>query len=106
MQIILNEKNEIMSFASIGEIDDSRAREYEGELPDNFVEEFNPSAYLLDGNNIIAKNPDYVAPSSSVPIGPSDVQNIVIQQAVKMAQMQKNIMQQSQDIAKLKGANS
>lgn len=75
MQIVLNEKNEIMSFTLIGEINDSKSREYDGELPDDFVEEFKPGAYLLDDNNVIAKNPDYVAPEPPV-IGPSQQDKI------------------------------
>lgn len=44
------------------------------------------------------------APES--PVAPSEMQQIVMQQAMTIAQMQQMLMQQSKDIAKLKGANA
>ncbi|ARW19867.1 hypothetical protein S100892_01294 [Pediococcus pentosaceus] len=44
------------------------------------------------------------APAS--PVAPSEMQQIVIQQAKTIAQMQQMLMQQSKDIAELKGANA
>jgi hypothetical protein len=44
------------------------------------------------------------APAS--PVAPSEMQQIVMQQAKTIAQMQQMLMQQSKDIAKLKGANA
>lgn len=40
------------------------------------------------------------------PATPSEMQQIVMQQAMTIAQMQQMLMQQSKDIAKLKGANA
>lgn len=104
MQLHLDDNNVIIGYASFGEIKNGVEFD-ENKVPDDFYDKFKPTFFMLKDSEIV-ENSDYVAPSSSVPTGPSDVQNIVIQQAVKMAQMQKIIIQQSQDIAKLKGANS
>lgn len=103
MKLVLNEKNEILSYISLGDVDNSV--EYEGEVPEDFYDNFKLKFYMLvDG--AIVENPDYVAPSSSVPTGPSDLQNMVMQQAKTIAQMQNVLIQQSKDIAELKGVKA
>lgn len=103
MKLVLNEKNEILSYISLGDVDG--AVDYQGEIPEDFYEKFKPEFYMLvDG--AIGENPDYVEPSSSLPTGPSDLQNIVMQQAKTIAQIQQMLMQQNNEIAKLKGVNA
>ncbi|WP_099300184.1 DUF2977 domain-containing protein [Pediococcus pentosaceus] len=102
MKIQINEKNEILSYAKIGDLNNSV--EFDGTIPEDFWRNFKPYFYMLKNDEIV-ENPDYVAPSSNVPTGPSDVQNIVMQQARTIIQMQSVLMQQSKDIAELKGAN-
>lgn len=102
MQLII-ENNIIEAYVRFGEIQGG-IDFAEKSLPEKFYENFKPYFYMLKNDEIV-ENPDYVAPSSNVPTGPSDVQNIVMQQARTIIQMQSVLMQQSKDIAELKGAN-
>lgn len=104
MQLQLDVNNIIIGYANFGEIKNGVEFD-ENRIPDDFYDKFKPSFYMLKDGEIV-ENPDYVAPSSSVPTGPSDVQNIVMQQAKTIVQMQSVLMQQSKDIAELKGANA
>lgn len=103
MRIQINEKNEILSYVEIGDLNDSV--EFNGTIPAEFGQSFKPYFYMLKNDEIV-ENPDYVEPSSSLPIGPSDLQTIVMQQAKTIVQIQQTLMQQNNDIAKLKGANA
>lgn len=103
MRIQINEKNEILSYVKIGDLNNSV--EFNGTIPETFMRKFKPYFYILKNDEIV-ENPDYVEPSPSVPTGPNDVQNIVMQQAKTIVQMQSVLMQQSKDIAELKGANA
>lgn len=67
MQLIINDKNEIISYARAGGLEDSI--EFGGDLPIDFVTKFRPTLYLLKSDEIVL-NPDYVAPNLTVN-GPS-----------------------------------
>lgn len=103
MKIQLNDKNEIIGCTRIGDINDSI--DYDGELPGDFWRNFRPTFYLLK-NNMIVENPDYVEPTPGLPTGPTSLQQVVMQQAKTIVQMQSVMMQQSTDIAELKGENA
>lgn len=72
MKIQINEKNEILSYAKIGDLNNSV--EFDGTIPEDFWRNFKPSFYLLE-NDAIVENPDYVAPEPPV-IGPSQQDKI------------------------------
>lgn len=62
MELVLK-NNEIIDYATVGHI--SGSVYYDGNLPEDFNENFKPSFYLLKDNEIV-KNPDYVAPETPV----------------------------------------
>lgn len=101
MQLIVNGNNEITAYATVGDIGGA---EYTGDIPDNFYSDFKPVFFLFKDGKIY-ENPDYVAPVTNLPTGPSSLQQIVMQQAMIITQMQQTLMQQSKDIATLKGVN-
>jgi hypothetical protein len=86
MKLVLNEKNEILSYISLGDVEG--AIDYQGEIPEDFYEKFKPSFYLLKNDEIV-ENPDYVEPEPPV-IGPS----IIEQQLAALGYQQ---MQDDQD---------
>lgn len=101
MQLVINEKNEITAYATVGNIGGVG---YTDEVPDNFYSDFKPYFFLFK-NEKIYENPDYVEPVPNIPTGPTNLQQIVMQQAMTIAQMQQMLMQQNKDIAELKGVN-
>lgn len=102
----LNDKNEIISYVKQGGIVGIDLTDFDAsKLPDDFFDNYRSGYYMLQNDKVV-ENPNYIAPLPSVSTGPSDVQNIVMQQAKIIAQMQSALMQQSKDIAKLKGANA
>ncbi|QDZ69398.1 DUF2977 domain-containing protein [Pediococcus pentosaceus] len=101
MQLVINDKNEITAYATVGDIGGT---EYTGDIPDNFYSDFNPAFFLFkDGG--ICENSNYVKPVPNLPTGPTSLEQIVMQQTMTIAQMQQTLMQQSKDIATLKGGN-
>lgn len=102
MQLVINEKNEITAYATVGNIGGVG---YTDEVPDNFYSDFKPYFFLFK-NEKIYENPDYAEPVSNIPTGPTNLQQIIMQQAKTIVQMQSVMMQQSKDIAELKGANA
>lgn len=102
MQLVINEKNEITAYATVGNIGGVG---YTDEVPDNFYSDFKPYFFLFK-NEKIYENPDYVEPTPGLPTGPTNLQQIVMQQSMTIAQMQQMLMQQNKDIAELKGANA
>ncbi|MDB8858799.1 DUF2977 domain-containing protein [Pediococcus acidilactici] len=63
MELVLK-NNEIIEYAIVGHI--SGSVYYDGNLPEDFNENFKPSFYLLKNNEIV-ENPDYIAPSNDTP---------------------------------------
>ncbi|MCQ0050340.1 DUF2977 domain-containing protein [Pediococcus acidilactici] len=63
MELVLK-NNEIIEYAIVGHI--SGSVYYDGNLPEEFNENFKPSYYLLKDNEIV-ENPDYIAPSNDAP---------------------------------------
>ena len=102
MLIQISDRHEIIAYTIVGGL--SSSVEYSGTVPDDFEEKFRPSFYLLKNDEIV-ENPDFVEPEPPV-VGPSDMQQMIMQQASTITQMQKIIMQQSQDIAELKGVQA
>lgn len=103
MQLLLDDKNVILGFAKIGTMDG--ATEYTGPVPDDFELKFVPRYYMFKDDGIIT-NPDYVPTKPNVPTGPTSLQQVVMQQAMTIAQMQSIMMQQNKDIAESKGADA
>lgn len=64
MQILTNDKQEIMAYVILGSIDG--AIEYNGVVPDYFESQFKPKFYVLK-NGEIRINPNYIEPSNEVP---------------------------------------
>lgn len=75
---------------------------YEGEGISDGLTDIEPPAILRPKFNFDTQKWE-TAPEA--PIEPSDMQQIVIQQAKTIAQMQSVMIQQGKDIATLKGAN-
>lgn len=72
MKIIVDENNEIVGYATNGDINGSI--EFDGAVPSGFFENFVPRFYLLEDNAILL-NPNYQEPTVDIPIpepsGPS-----------------------------------
>lgn len=102
MQLVINDKNEIIAYSTVGNIG---GIDYEGETPDNFYYDFKPGFFLFKDGKIY-ENPNYVKPVTDLPTGPTSLQQVVMQQAMTISQMQQMLMQQNKDIAKLKGVNA
>ncbi|WP_373192708.1 DUF2977 domain-containing protein [Pediococcus acidilactici] len=89
MRLRINDKDEIIAYATLGDINDST--EYAGTVPDDFYDKFKPSFYLLQNNEII-ENPNYVAPEPPV-IGLSEQDKlnaqIMLNQAKQKAEQDK-----------------
>ncbi|BAP85947.1 hypothetical protein LOOC260_114110 [Paucilactobacillus hokkaidonensis JCM 18461] len=62
MQVLTNDKNEIIGYAVTGSLTDAIIVD---KVPDDFMANFKPSFYLLKDGVIIA-NPNYTAPKESV----------------------------------------
>lgn len=106
--IVVNENNEIVQYASMGELPDSI--EYSGAIPEDFRDKFKPSFYLLE-NDAIVENPDYeeikipaVGPSTTeqqlAALGYQQMQDSQEKQALikQNAQMAYQIMQIQQQL--------
>lgn len=62
MKIEVNHNNEIVAYVKHGDILGDNLIEFEGnKIPDGFYENYKPSFYLLQNNEIV-ENPNYVAP--------------------------------------------
>lgn len=81
MEILLNEKNEIINYAIVGHVDGFT--KFSGEIPEDFIDKFKPSLFLIKENTIV-ENPDYVAPEPPV-IGPSEQDKINAQITINQA---------------------
>lgn len=68
MQLIIDENNIIEAYVRFGEIEGGIDFD-EKSLPEDFYQQFKPSFYLLQNDEIV-ENPNYVAPEPPV-IGPS-----------------------------------
>lgn len=80
--IVVNENNEIIQYASIGELPDSI--EYDGAIPEDFRDKFKPSFYMIK-DDLIVENPDYK--EIKIPaVGPSTVEQQLA--AISYQQMQ------------------
>lgn len=100
LNLIIDEDNAIQAYSRCGTF--INATKWKGKLPDGFEDDFKPSFFLLQNGDIV-ENPNYVQPK--LDFGPSSEQQILIQQAMTITQMQQMLMQQSKDIATLKGVN-
>lgn len=88
MLIKINDKNEILEYADVGGIDG--AQEFKGIRPDNFIENFKPSRYLLQ-NNEITVNPNYEEPTINIPeIEPSQTKQQLAQIAYQQMMTSKD----------------
>lgn len=90
MELKINSKNEVEALAEIGGFDDGV--EFNGSLPDEFEDNFKPSYYLFQDEQIVV-NPDYKEPIITDP-SPSQAQ----QQLAQVAYQQ---MMTTQDVTTL-----
>ncbi|GAA3608292.1 DUF2977 domain-containing protein [Secundilactobacillus similis] len=89
MRLVLNDKNEIIEFASLGDLTGSV--EFDGKVPDDFDKKFKPSFYLLQ-NDTVTVNPSYVAPVEKMPDSqPTAEQESLTAIAQQMADQQQHI---------------
>lgn len=102
MQLLVNERDEIIAYSIVGDIGGIN---YEGETPDNFYYDFKPTFFLFKNAKIYG-NPNYAEPVPNLPTGPTSLEQVVMQQAMTIAQIQQMLLQQNKDIAKLKGVNA
>lgn len=99
MRLVLD-KNQIVSFALIGDLDNSIEVD-DSIVPDDFMENFKPNYYLYD-NNIISINTNYKEPKLVVPdVKPSESQKLLMSLSQNVATLQSMIMAQNQQIAQL-----
>ncbi|WP_069825304.1 DUF2977 domain-containing protein [Pediococcus pentosaceus] len=83
MKLELNEKNEIISYLKYGGVDGINFIEFDGVIPDDFENNFEPSFYMLK-DELIIENPNYVAPELPV-IGTSKQDKINAQLMLNQA---------------------
>ncbi|MCP8855247.1 DUF2977 domain-containing protein [Latilactobacillus sakei] len=106
MKLVINDKQEIISYVSIGDMTGSI--EFKGAVPAGFEDNFQPAFYLLR-NNEITVNPDYVSPKPPV-VGPGNldkaIAQLTLQTAQQKAQQDKLNAQVLLEIAQLKGGNN
>ncbi|MBT9655975.1 DUF2977 domain-containing protein [Lactiplantibacillus plantarum] len=87
LQLMLDATGHVTSYATVGGL--TGATTYEGEIPDEFLTSTQPQAFKLI-NNVLTKDPDYVAPNPEVvKYQPNDEQRFQAQLALQMATMQK-----------------
>lgn len=82
MQLLIGENLEIIAFAQTGIL--SGAIEFNGNVLDGFEDNFQPSFYLLQ-NNEITVNPSYVPPKPPV-VGPGSLDKALAQLTLQTAQ--------------------
>lgn len=86
-----NEKDEITSYALIGGL--SEAVKHDGTIPDDFEENFKPSFYLLQNNEIVI-NPNYIEPMPQKPAGgPTTEQQMINQLGLQVANLTAEVNQ-------------
>lgn len=89
MKLIINDKQEIISYVLIGDMTDSI--EFKGAVPDGFEENFKPSFYLLQ-NNMIVLNPNYTEPAQpTTPTGPTTEQLMINQLGLQVVTLTKTV---------------
>ena len=99
MRLVLD-KDQIVSFALIGDLDNSIEVD-DSIIPDDFMENFKPNYYLYD-NNIISINTNYKEPELVVPdVKPSESQKLLMSLSQNVATLQSMIMAQNQQMAQL-----
>ena len=99
MRLVLD-KDQIVSFALIGDLDNSIEVD-DSIIPDDFMDNFKPNYYLYD-NNIISINTNYKEPALVVPdVKPSESQKLLMSLSQNVATLQSMIMAQNQQMAQL-----
>lgn len=85
LDLIVDSDNEITGYSTNGGLVD--AIEFSGDIPDGFEDNFKPSFYLLQNNEIVV-NPNYVEPTWEPPkdVSEKDAINSIGKQAAIMAQ--------------------
>lgn len=68
MELLVNSNDEILAYTTVGGID--RGQEYNGDIPDDFEDNFKPSYYILK-NDEISINPNYEEPEVTIPDAPT-----------------------------------
>lgn len=81
MQLIINNKNEITAYATIGDIG---GIEYSGEIPENFYSDFRPTLFLFK-NEKIYENSNYIEPSDDIPDIPSKADTAIAALTLQVA---------------------
>lgn len=105
MQLQLNDKSEVVGFATVGGIDGGVTVD---NVPDNFASDFKAGYYVLIDGKTLSVNPDYVDPATDVVVNtPSDEQKLLMQQAADITSLKQTVESQAAQIAELsKGSAS
>ena len=89
MKILLNDSQEIVGYASFGELNGSI--EFTGSVPKGFKENFKQSYYLYQDSKIVV-NPNYEEPSIDIPTPePSAEQQAITNLAINSAEHDQHI---------------
>ncbi|TWW13589.1 hypothetical protein LABALGNA3A7_05120 [Dellaglioa algida] len=84
MKIVLNDKQEIISYVIFGDIENSI--EYDYVIPDGFEAQFKPSFFMVE-NGAIRLNPNYEAPITDNPeTVPTQTDKTIAQLMLQQAQ--------------------
>ncbi|OIM96554.1 hypothetical protein BIY40_00460 [Pediococcus acidilactici] len=78
------DQNIIVDYALNNGLNGDDIIQYNGNIPDNFYEDFKPSFFMVK-NNEITENPDYINPNDIIPNVPSDLDKAVAALTLQMA---------------------
>lgn len=81
MQLIVNDKNEITAYATVGNIG---GIEYTGDIPNNFYSDFKPAFFLFKDGKIY-ENSNYIEPSNDIPDTPSKADTAIAALTLQVA---------------------
>lgn len=91
MRLVVNQTSEIISYVKVGTIEG--AIEFGGTIPDDFEDNFKPSFYLLQNDEIVL-NPNYVELIPSRPdTGPTAEQLMINQLGLQVATLTAEVNQ-------------
>lgn len=91
MQITVNSVGEIISYVKVGTIEGAIG--FDGIIPNDFEDNFKPSFYLLQNNEIVV-NPNYVEPTPPKPAGgPTTEQQMINQLGLQVATLTAEVNQ-------------
>lgn len=97
MELLLDDKNFILAYASIGSFESGV--EFQNSLPSNFFEEFKPAKFKLVGSEIVS-NDEYVDKSNTRTFLPNDMnKNLSVLTKALLDLKNQNLQQQTLNAA-------